>query len=92
MLNNQEHMTPCAKLSDLPDIKLKIAIQVSKTYIPPVHYGHIVSKGAMNSFNELFPLARMFPLAAMHIPSFVFYQRPLRLLKTNLWPPSESHV
>ena len=25
----------------------------------------IVSKGAMNSFNEMFPLARMFPLAVM---------------------------
>ena len=26
----------------------------------------IVSKDAMNSFNEMFPLARMFPLALMH--------------------------
>ena len=26
----------------------------------------IVSKGAMNNFNEMFPLARMFPLAVMH--------------------------
>ena len=26
----------------------------------------IVSKGAMNSFKEKFPLARMFPLTAMH--------------------------
>ena len=26
----------------------------------------IVSKGAMNSFNEIFPLARMFPLAVIH--------------------------
>ena len=26
----------------------------------------IVSKGAMNSFKEMFPLARMFPLAVMH--------------------------
>ena len=28
----------------------------------------IVSKGAMNSFNEMFPLARVFPLAVMHTP------------------------
>ena len=33
MLSNQGHMTFCAKLSGLPDIKLKIAIQVSKMYI-----------------------------------------------------------
>ena len=26
----------------------------------------IVSKGAMNNFNEMFPLTRMFPLAVMH--------------------------
>ena len=26
----------------------------------------IVSKGAMNNFNEMFPLARMIPLAVMH--------------------------
>ena len=26
----------------------------------------VVSKGAMNSSNEMFPLARMFPLAVMH--------------------------
>ena len=28
----------------------------------------------------------------MYTPSFVFYQQPLRLLKTHLWPSSESHV
>ena len=27
---------------------------------------YIVSKGAMNSFKEMFPLARMFPVAVMH--------------------------
>ena len=27
----------------------------------------IVYKGAMNSFNEMLPLARMFPLAVMHM-------------------------
>ena len=26
----------------------------------------IVSKGAMNSFKEMFPLARMFPVVVMH--------------------------
>ena len=26
----------------------------------------IVSKGAMNVFNEIFPLARIFPLVVMH--------------------------
>ena len=26
----------------------------------------IVSKGAVNSFKEMFPLARMFPVAVMH--------------------------
>ena len=31
--------------------------------------GSIVSKDAMNSFNEMFPLARMFPLAVMHTPT-----------------------
>ena len=30
----------------------------------------IVSKGAMKSFNERFPLARMFPLAVMHRGDF----------------------
>ena len=54
-LNNQGRVTFCG----LPDIKLKIAIQVPR---------HI------------------------YTPSFVFYQQPLRLLKINLWPPSESHV
>ena len=29
----------------------------------------IVSKGAMNSFNKIFPLATMFPLAVMHTTS-----------------------
>ena len=29
----------------------------------------IVSKGAMNSFKDMFPLARMFLLAVMHTPS-----------------------
>ena len=29
----------------------------------------IVSKGAMNSLKEMFPLARMFPLTVMHTPS-----------------------
>ena len=24
-------------------------------------------------------------------PPFVFYQQPLRFLKTNLWQPSENH-
>ena len=33
ILSNQAHMTFCAKLSDLLYIKLKIAIQVAKTYI-----------------------------------------------------------
>ena len=27
-----------------------------------------------------------------YTPSFVLYQQPLRLLKTNLWPSSESHA
>ena len=36
MLSTQGHMTPCAKLSGLPDIKLKIGIQVLKTYIYPL--------------------------------------------------------
>ena len=27
----------------------------------------IVSKGAMNSYKEMFPLARMFPLAVMQV-------------------------
>ena len=36
MFSNQGHMTPCAKLSGLPDIKLKIAIWVPKTYINPI--------------------------------------------------------
>ena len=26
-----------------------------------------------------------------YIPSFVFYQQPPRLLKTNLYPPGENH-
>ena len=29
----------------------------------------IVSKDAMNKFKEMFPLARMFPLAIVHTPS-----------------------
>ena len=33
MLRNQEHMAQCVKLSDLLDIKLKVAIQASKTYM-----------------------------------------------------------
>ena len=28
--------------------------------------GSVVSKGAMNSFQEMFALVRMFPLAVMH--------------------------
>ena len=30
----------------------------------------IISK-VMNSFNEMFPLARMFPLAVMHTPPLI---------------------
>ena len=30
--------------------------------------GYIVSKGAMNSFKEIFPLSRMFPLAVKYTP------------------------
>ena len=30
----------------------------------------IVSKGTMDSFKEMFPLVRMFPLAVMHTPYF----------------------
>ena len=36
VLSNQGHMTSCAKLSGQLDIKLNIAIQVPKTYIPPL--------------------------------------------------------
>ena len=36
MLSNQGHMAPCAKLSSLPDIKLRIAIQVPKMYRKPL--------------------------------------------------------
>ena len=31
-------------------------------------FSSIVSKGAMNSFKEMFPLVRMFPLAVKHTP------------------------
>ena len=33
MLSNQGHIMSCAKSGELPDIKLKIAIQVPKTYV-----------------------------------------------------------
>ena len=33
LLSNQGRMTPCPKLNSQTDIKLKIAIQVPKTYI-----------------------------------------------------------
>ena len=39
MLSNDGHMTPCAKLSALPDRVFKIAIQVPKAYIYPL-FGH----------------------------------------------------
>ena len=39
-----------------------------KTYHQKVN-SSIVSKCAMKSFNETFPLARIFPLAIMHTPS-----------------------
>ena len=38
ILNNQVHMTSCAKLSDLLEMKLKIAIQLPKTYIYPLFF------------------------------------------------------
>ena len=47
--------------------------------------GSIVSKDAMNSFNEMFPLARMFPLAVMHTP-----HTPQK--KTTLKKPSPIRV
>ena len=34
----------------------------------PKGYSSIVSEGVINSFNEMFPPARMFPLAVMHPP------------------------
>ena len=36
MLSNDGHMTPCAKLSALPDRVFKMAIQVPKAYIYPL--------------------------------------------------------
>ena len=34
--------------------------------------GSIVFKGTMNKLREVFPLARMFPLAVKHTPRFKF--------------------
>ena len=36
LLSNQGHMTSCVKLSGQPDIKLKIATQIPKTYMYPL--------------------------------------------------------
>ena len=33
----------------------------------PKGYSSIVFEGVINSFNEMFPPARMFPLAVMHM-------------------------
>ena len=44
----------------------------------------MVSKGAMNSFNEMFPLARMFPLAVMHSGSNSL-GGVKNFLKSNKW-------
>ena len=40
----------------------------TRTYQKEKVDSSIVSKDAMNSFNEMFPLARMFPPAVMHTP------------------------
>ena len=39
----------------------------------------IVSKGAMNSFKEIFPLARIFPLAVMHMVQDLITENPFSL-------------
>ena len=49
ILSNQAHMTSCAKLSSLLYIKLKIAIQVPKTYIYPLF--RVLSTTTMASEN-----------------------------------------
>ena len=38
MLSNQGHIKSCAKLNDLLDIQIKIAIRVPKTYMHPLFY------------------------------------------------------
>ena len=56
----------------------------------PKGYSSIVSEDAMNSFNEMFPSARMFPLAVMH-PKLIenyckHYFCPLHVMhKTNFY-------
>ena len=47
----------------------------------------IVSKGVINSFNEMFPLARMFTLAVMHTPS-PFHPQPSNFGQNPLSPPN----
>ena len=46
----------------------------------------IVSKGAMNILTEMFPLARMFPLAVMHGASFQFERSHGNWLRSPIFP------
>ena len=52
MLRKQEHMAQCAKLSDLLDIKLKVAIQAPKTYMHC--FFRVLSTTSTSSENKIF--------------------------------------